>query len=133
MLNKPQIKRLIEKMNRFADDLEPKLFIKVGELQNTEFAQTDARYSAPPEIPFRPAAPGDTWEGNGAYCWFRGDFTPTQELDGKAIYLRPHIGGYEALMFVDGRAFGTFNTKIVYTGHGNHYCNRYRKRFYGNN
>ena len=30
--------------------------------------------------------------------------------------------GYEAMLWVDGRVSGTFATKIVYTGHGNHYC-----------
>ena len=123
MLNKPQIRRLLQKMNRFADDLEPGLFIKVGELEGVEYAVTDRQYHAlPQDLSFAPAAPGTRWQGESAYCWFKGEFTPPEELAGEALFVRPHIGGYEALLFVDGRAFGTFNTKIVYTGHGNHYC-----------
>ena len=34
----------------------------------------------------------------------------------------PHTEGYETLLWVNGKPFGTFATKIVFTGHGNHYC-----------
>ena len=122
MLNAPQIKRLLSKLERFADDLEPKLFVKVGALANVRYACTDTPYDALPALDYAPAEPGMTWQGEGNYCWFTGEFTPDETLAGKALYVRPRIGGYEALLFVDGKAFGTFNTKIVYTGHGNHDC-----------
>ena len=122
MLNAPQIKKVTEKMQRFADALDAKLFIKVGELQNVRCAVTPEQYHSLPDLPFEKAVPGMRWEGEGNYCWFTGSFTPDEALEGKKLFVRPKIGGYEALLFVDGRAFGTFNTKIVYTGHGNHYC-----------
>ena len=123
MLNAPQMKRLTDKMQRFADSLESRLFIPVGKTENVEYAVTDRQFHhLPDELDFQPAIPGMKWEGEGNYCWFHGSFTPPAELDGKKLFVRPKIGGYEALLFVDGKAFGTFNTKIVYTGHGNHYC-----------
>ena len=48
--------------------------------------------------------------------------TGTVKLDGKNIFIRPHTQGYESLLWVNGEPFGTFATKIVFTGHGNHYC-----------
>ena len=40
----------------------------------------------------------------------------------RQLYLRPRVGGYEAMLWVDGMPKGTFATKIVVTRHGNHYC-----------
>ncbi|MBR5409736.1 MAG: alpha-mannosidase [Clostridia bacterium] len=123
MLNAPQIKKMTDKLQRFADSLDERLFIKVGELEHVEYAVVDRQYHAlPGDVPFAEAVPGMKWSGEGSYCWFRGAFTPDESLAGKKLFVRPHICGYEAMLFVDGHAFGTFNTKIVYTGHGNHYC-----------
>ena len=60
--------------------------------------------------------------GEGVYGWFKMGWEVPRELAGKPLFLRPRVGGYEALLWVDGRPFGTFATKIVVTGHGNHYC-----------
>lgn len=127
MLNQPQIEKLVEKMERFADDIEPKLFVKVGELQDVTYAQVDKQYHSLPDVPFAPAVNGMQWSGEGTYCWFQGQFTPGAALDGKTLFVKPHIGGYEAMLFVDGQVYGTFATKIVYTGHGNHYCDMIKK------
>ena len=123
MLNAQQIKRMTDKVQRFADDLESRLFVKVGEVQNVEYAVVDRQYHALPEdVAFAAAEPGMKWSGEGNYCWFHGTFTPDASLDGKKLFVRPKIGGYEAMLFVDKKVFGNFATKIVYTGHGNHYC-----------
>ncbi len=63
MLNAPQIKRLLSKLERFADDLEPKLFVKVGALRNVRYACTDTPYDALPALDYAPAEPGMTWQG----------------------------------------------------------------------
>ncbi len=39
----------------------------------------------------------------------------------------PRLGGYEAMLWVNGVPFGTFNNKITYTSHGNHYCGLIKK------
>ena len=36
MLNDKQLERLLGKMERFIDQLEPHIFVKVGELENVE-------------------------------------------------------------------------------------------------
>ncbi len=122
MLNDKQIERLLGKMERFIEQLEPHIFVKVGELENVENCHVDKRYHSIPELPFEKARKGMQWKGEGTYCWFKGDFTVPEELSGKTLFIKPHIGGYEALLFVNGKPFGTFASKIVVTAHGNHYC-----------
>ena len=41
------------------------------------------------------------------------------ELAGQPLYLYPELGGYEAMLWVNGEPYGTFATKIVVTRHGN--------------
>lgn len=122
MLNDKQIERLLGKMGDFIERLEPHIFVKVGELENVEKCHVDKRYYSLPELPFEKAEKGTYWQGEGTYCWFKGTFTVPEELDKKTLFIRPDIGGYEALLFVNGRPFGTFASKIVVTAHGNHYC-----------
>lgn len=122
MLNEPQIKKMLSKLERFANQLEPHIFEKQCELCNVEFFHADKQYHNVPEAGFAPAEKGMKWSGEGTYCWFKSVFTVPETLDGKTLFVMPHIGGYEALLWVDGIPFGTFATKIVYTAHGNHYC-----------
>lgn len=122
MLNDKQIERFLRKTKSFIGRLEPFIFEKVGELENVTKCHVDKRYHTLPDLPFVSAEKGDYWEGEGTYCWFKGDFTVPEALAGQTLFIRPHIEGYEALLFVNGKPFGTFATKIVVTAHGNHYC-----------
>ncbi len=122
MLNEPQIKKMLSKLNRFANRIEPHIFEKKDELTGVEFFHTDKQLHAIPDTGFAPAEKGMKWSGESTYCWFKSTYTVPAELDGKTLFIMPHIGGYEALLWVDGIPFGTFATKIVYTAHGNHYC-----------
>ncbi|HZK39290.1 MAG TPA: glycoside hydrolase family 38 C-terminal domain-containing protein, partial [Clostridia bacterium] len=70
---------------------------------------------------------GWRWGGEGAYCWFTARYTVPADLAGQDLYIRPHIGGYEALVWVNGETFGTFASKIVFTAHGTHYCDLIKK------
>ena len=122
MLNQKQTDRMVSKLERFAEMLEPHIFKKVGSWENAEFCHVDRRYHEVPDLPFAPAEPGMKWNGPTTYCWFRGSFTVPEELAGKALYIMPNAGCYEGLLFVDGVAYGLFSTKISYSGHPNHYC-----------
>lgn len=122
MLNDKQIERFLGKMGSFIERMEPHIFEKVGELENVTKCHVDKRYHALPELPFEAAEKGTYWEGEGTYCWFKGEFTVPESLAGQTLFIKPHIGGYEALLFVNGKPFGTFASKIVVTAHGNHYC-----------
>jgi alpha-mannosidase len=71
---------------------------------------------------FSPAPQGTNWGGEWQYCWFRSEYDVPKELDGQALFLRPRVGGYEGLLYVNGLPFGTYAYKIAITGHGSHYC-----------
>ena len=122
MLNDKQILRMIGKLKRFEDTLDSMIFDKVCEIPASAYETKEELYSIPEDSCYKPIKPGDIWGGEGAYCWFKASYSVPQELAGKPLFLRPNVGGYEALLWVDGKAFGTFATKIVVTGHGNHYC-----------
>lgn len=126
MLNGPQIGKLFEKLETFTELIEPKIFVKIGELDDVQFCHVDRQYHSIPDLPFDKAEKGMTWSGEGTYCWFKGKYAVPAEYEGKTLFIKPHMGGYEAMLFVDGKPFGTFATKIVYTGHGNHYCDMIR-------
>lgn len=126
MLNKPQLDRMFEKIERFQRQIEPHIFEKVGEWEDVSYCQVDRQYHSLPDLPFKKAEKGLIWQGEKTYCWFDGSYTVPAELDGKTLFIWPHIEGYEALLFVNGMPYGTFATKIVTTGHGNHFCDMFK-------
>ncbi len=127
MLNEPQIEKLLGKIKRFTVLLEPMIFNKQSEVSFGAFTTKERIHTIPDKNQFTPVNKGYTWYGKDTYCWFRGEYIVPEELDGKDLFIKPHMEGYEALLFVNDKAMGTFATKIVYTSHGNHYCNMIKK------
>lgn len=124
MLTENQIARMLKKLERFESTLEPYLFRKVDALEDCRALRTtEQHHSIPEEFLLESIEPGFTWGSQSEYCWFVLQYTVPKALAGKDLFIRPHIGGYEAMLWVNGEPFGTFNSKIVFTGHGNHYCN----------
>ncbi|MBJ6364297.1 alpha-mannosidase [Paenibacillus sp. GCM10012307] len=122
MLTNKQIERMLSKLQRFETTLEPLLFQAIGQAPMSKF-HTDRQWHVIPEDAlFEASQPGDRYQGEGTYCWFKGSYTVPPQYEGKSLYIRPHIEGYEAMLWVNGKPFGTFCSKIVVTGHGNHYC-----------
>lgn len=122
MLNDKQIQRMIRKLKRFEDTLDGRIFEKVCDLPVSAYQTSESLYAIPEDSLFTPIQPGDVWGGESTYCWFKSSYTVPEEYAGRPLFLRPRVGGYEAMLWVDGKPFGTFATKIVVTGHGNHYC-----------
>lgn len=128
MLSEKQIGKMLSKLTKFEEKVSTMLFEKVGEVIMKKYDTPESLYEIPPEDLFRECNSGDTWGGEGTYCWFRGSYRVPEELDGQNLYLYSRIGGYEAMLWVDGVPYGTFCTKIVVTSHGNHYCDMFRKQ-----
>lgn len=122
MLNTKQIDRMLSKLQRFETTLEPLMFQKIGEVTMGKFHTDQQFHTIPEDSKFEPCESGDRYKGEGTYCWFKGSYNVPPQYDGKSLYIMPHIGGYEAMLWVNGKPFGTFCSKIVVTGHGNHYC-----------
>jgi alpha-mannosidase len=122
MLNEKQIERMLAKLRRFENTIAPMMFEKIDELTTEKFPTPEQYHDIPDQKLFAPCQKGDRWGGEGTYCWFKGQYRVPEEYDGKSLFVYPKIEGYEALLWVNGVPFGTFCTKIVITGHGNHYC-----------
>ena len=123
MLTERQIDRMLGKLKRFETILDPMLFNKVAKINSANFYETtDRLYEIPADSLCAPIESGSTWGSEEAFGWFKTEFVVPAELDGKDIFIMPHTEGYETLLWVNGKPFGTFATKIVFTGHGNHYC-----------
>jgi alpha-mannosidase len=122
MLTEKQIDVMLSKLTRFETTLEQLLFEKVDNVTMRAF-HTDGRYhSIPDNSCFTPCKMGDTWEGEGTYCWFLGQYSVPEQCEGKTLFIYPKIHGYEGLLWVNGKPFGNFSTKISKANHGNHYC-----------
>ncbi|ANS75453.1 hypothetical protein AWM70_13250 [Paenibacillus yonginensis] len=122
MLNEKQIDRMLRKLTRFETTLEPLIFETIDQVVMRKFHTDRQWHHIPDDSRFEECLPGDHYQGEGTYCWFKGTYTVPSRYAGKALYIKPEIGGYEALLWVNNKPFGTFASKIVVTGHGNHYC-----------
>ncbi len=124
MLTDQSMKQTVRKLDRLCGTLRTRLFRTVGEIRPTGIFQTTEplnRIPAAEEM----TAPGATWGGKGVYAWFRMDYTVPPELDGKALYLYPHTGFFEATLWVNGKISSNYAAKFVVDSHGNHWCNRF--------
>ncbi len=122
MLNEQQNKKMLVKLERALEVFEPYIFRPVGQLEYKVFETKEDFRQVPDDELF--TEPGEMWGGEGVTCWFKGTFTPANEYKNQPLFIMPHVGGYEAMLWVNGVSCGTFATKIVVTRHGNHYCDR---------
>ncbi|MBP1753925.1 MAG: hypothetical protein H6Q59_323, partial [Firmicutes bacterium] len=128
MLTDRQTEIMLTKLKRFEATLEGLLFNKVDEVSMQAYP-TDGRYKEVPAADnFKSCKSGDSWVGEGSYCWFLGEYIVPNELDNKMLYVYPKIEGYEGLLWVDRKPCGNFGTKIQAFGHGNHYCDMLVKK-----
>ncbi len=127
MLCKQHYEKMAAKLQRFEETLNPYLFTKIQSVPARAFVSDKQFHTIPANENFLEISDGWKWGGEGAYCWLKTEYTVPENLDGKDIFIMPKMGGYEAMLWVDGVPFGTFNTKIVYTSHGNHYCGLIKK------
>lgn len=127
MYTDKQQKRLLEKLKKFEENLEPLLFEKIGEVPMKKFQTPDSYDRIPDDALFVPCEKGDIWSGEGTYCWFKGSLCVPAEWDGKELFAYPRIGGYEGMLWVNGVPHGIFTSKIIVGSHGNHYCDRIKE------
>ena len=123
MLAERQVERMLSKLKRFESFLDPMLFKKVIKIDKVRAFETQERfYEIPDDSLFTPVESGWIWGAEESFCWIKAEFTVPEDLEGENLFVMPHTEGYETLLWVNGKPFGTFATKIVFTGHGNHYC-----------
>ena len=127
MLNEAHFIKIIAKFQRFEKVLNPYLFKKIESLPVRAYVTGEQYHTVPENSNFEKIQSGWKWGFESAYCWLKTEYTVPEALCGRDIFLMPRMGGYEAMLWVNGAPFGTFNTKIVYTSHGNHYCGLIKK------
>ncbi|MDE6723385.1 MAG: alpha-mannosidase, partial [Eubacterium sp.] len=127
MLYKAHYEKMLSKLRRLEITLNPYLFNKIESLPAKAFRCGNQFHSVPADENFKEISNGFKWGSDGEYLWLKSEYTVPKALDGKDLFLMPKLGGYEAMLWVNGVPFGTFNNKITYTSHGNHYCGLIKK------
>lgn len=128
MLNDRQLDRMLGKLRTYQSILDRMIFDKidaVGEFYSAETAES--LYAPPADDAYTKIKAGSRWYGKDRYNWIRFDYTVPAEFAGKNLFVRPMIEAREGLLFVNGAAVGTFETRIHVYEHGNHYCDLIRQ------
>lgn len=120
MLNEKQNEKMLQKLEQLLVTADAYFFDVVDFLDYKMFQTKEHLRAVPPAEVF--IARAAQWGGEGQTCWFRGRYQPKPELAGLPLFVRPNLGGYEAMLWINGKPAGTFAAKIVVTRHGNHYC-----------
>lgn len=116
MLNAPQTQRMLRQLRRLLPTYEPKEFTPLAPV-DFSLLETKEELFAPPETGYAPIAPGQSWGQREAFGWFRATVTPPADRKGQALYLLPHFGGTEAMLYVNSMPYG-----ILTAQNGNHYA-----------
>ncbi|MDE6972733.1 MAG: alpha-mannosidase, partial [Lachnospiraceae bacterium] len=122
MFTERQTDRVLGKLKRLEEMLEPLLFEKVDEMEMESFLTDGSWHSVPEASHFTSCPKGTVYEGEGIYVWLRGSYRVPQRLRGQALFLWPKVKAYEGMLWVDGKPYGNFASKFAANSHGNHYC-----------
>ncbi|BFT70783.1 alpha-mannosidase [Paenibacillus sp. P36] len=126
MLNEKQTERMLGKLKRFEKTIEPYIFTTVDTLDVEIYRTPERLHRIPESHLFVQTSSGEVWGGEGNYCWLKGTYKVKQELDQMTLFLKPHVGGHETLLWVNGSPSGTFTLS-----HGNHYCDLLKSNVQG--
>ena len=63
MLTEKQIERMLSKLDRFENTLEPMIFTKVAEIGAKAYETTERLHEIPDDSLFKPVEKGFTWGG----------------------------------------------------------------------
>ena len=98
-MNQAQIERMLKKLVRLEETLEPYIFSTIGEVEVKRFETAEQYHQIPQDDSlFVDTAMGDTWGGEGVYCWFKGKVSLPEEYRGQKIYIMPKVGGFEGML-----------------------------------
>ena len=122
MMTEKALDQTIRKLSRLASMLHERLFEKIDTLPVSFYQLGEPLYQIPQEALFAPLPSNRKWGCEGGYGWFHGQYTVPESLDGEVLYLFPHIGGYEATMYVNGQMTANFTHAQIIGSHGNHYA-----------
>ncbi|MCL2014292.1 MAG: glycosyl hydrolase-related protein [Oscillospiraceae bacterium] len=126
MMNQKQIERMIEKLRRFERSLHGRLYNEVGRVDISMYTTFDRLSAVPADAAYIPVEEdGAKWGAERQHAWFKGSYKVPGELDGQTLFIWPDTGGFEGLLWVNGRPFGNFNNLTPDSPQrrrGAHYC-----------
>lgn len=123
MLTDKGLEQTIRKLRRFLNTLQQKIFIPIGTIKPELYETKEPLHQIPEERLFHPIQK-NTWGGEGVYGWFCGNYTVPEAADGRALFLWPKMGYFEATLWLNGKIHSNYAAKFTVGSHGNHYCNR---------
>ena len=124
MLTDRSMLQTVAKLDRLVATLRERIFIPVGQADCLGLYETrEPLHAIPDESRFGPATA--RWGGEGVYGWFRLRYETPAALAGRALFLYPHTGFFEATLWVNGRIHSNYAAKFNEGSHGNHWCNRF--------
>ena len=89
MLCKQHYEKMIAKLERFEETLNPYLFTEIESLPAVAFVADKQYHTIPGDESFEAVSSGWKWGGEGAYCWLKTEYVVPEELDGKDIFIMP--------------------------------------------
>lgn len=106
MLTSPKV---LEKLKALQEHYRKLRYKRVAELP-AEMASTFEHFrQAPEKLPWEPVTAPLRWGESWLTAWFRTEAFIPEEADGRPLFLDAATGGQEALLFLDGKPWGTFN------------------------
>ena len=130
MLTDQAVNQTIRKMKRFSRMLTERMFLPQASLMPTGYLEASCIEDSdrePPRASYGTSLPA-RWGGKGHYAWFHMEWQVPEELAGMPLYFYPHIGFYEATLWVNGVIHSNYAAKYVEGSHGNHWCNRFAEK-----
>ena len=87
MLCKPHYEKMIAKLSRFEETLNPYLFTKVCSLPVRAYVADKQYHTIPENVPYEEISEGWKWGGEGAYCWLRSEYKYPQSFQAEIFSL----------------------------------------------
>ena len=123
MLNDKQVDRMVEKLKQYERTLSPYFFEKIDSITMYKLETSKRLYEIPYIGDCKKTVYGEVWGEEGSYCWFQANYEVPEKYHNRDLFIMPHVGGYETMLWVNGIPKGVFANKIIIDTHGNHYCN----------
>ena len=109
-------RRTINKVKDAAGRYSRYIFKKVGVPENMMWLETKEHFRSVPTDGWKPLQGPFDWGEEWDNIWVRMTYTVPSELAGQDIYIEPHTGAVEALVFINGKPDSIINSKHDFIG-----------------
>lgn len=111
MITDKGLEQTLRKLHRFLNTLHQKIFIPIGSIRPELYETKEPLHQIPEEGLFRPIQKS-TWGGEGVYGWFCGSYTVPEIANGKALFLWPKMGYFEATLWLNEKIHSNYAANL---------------------